>query len=68
MYKEILRSITGIDIFPVVSLCLFVGVFAIVLVRTIRADKARLSAYASLPLDDATTGEQTSLKEERRCE
>lgn len=52
MYKEILRSIAGIDVFPVVSLCLFVGVFAIVLVRTMRADRARLIEYANLPLDD----------------
>jgi hypothetical protein len=51
MYKEILRSIAGIDVFPVISLCLFAGVFAVVLIRAIRADKARLAAYANLPLD-----------------
>ena len=53
MYKEILRSIAGVDVFPVISLCLFVGVFAIVLARTLRTDKAQLASYAHLPLDDA---------------
>ena len=56
MYKEILQSIAGIDVFPVVSLCLFVAVFTIVLVRTLRTDRARMDRYASLPLDaDATS-------------
>ena len=53
MYKEILRSIAGVDVFPVISLCLFVGVFAIVLARTLRTDKARLASYANLPLEDS---------------
>ena len=51
MYKEILRSIAGIDVFPVVSLCLFVCVFAGVLVWAMRADRARLTHCANLPLD-----------------
>jgi hypothetical protein len=51
MYKDILRSIAGVDVFPIISLCLFVGVFAIALVRTMRVDRARMARYASLPLD-----------------
>ena len=53
MYKDILQSIAGIDVFPVISLCLFVAVFAIVLVWTSRLDAAWLSRSARLPLDGA---------------
>jgi hypothetical protein len=51
MYKDILQSIAGIEIFPVVSLCLFVAVFAVVLVWTSRLDRAWLVRNAGLPLD-----------------
>ena len=51
MYMDILRSIAGIEIFPVISLCLFVFVFAVVLVWTSRLDGAWLAQSASLPLE-----------------
>lgn len=54
MMMDILRSITGIDIFPVVSLVLFVAVFAAVLVYAWRADAARMNRLAAMPLDDST--------------
>jgi hypothetical protein len=56
MYKEILRSITGIEIFPLVSLCLFVAVFAVVLVWTSRLDGAWLARSAGLPLEPDRQG------------
>jgi cytochrome c oxidase cbb3-type subunit IV len=51
MYKDILRHIAGIEVFPVLSLVVFVTVFAAVLVYVTRLDAARLSRLASLPLD-----------------
>jgi hypothetical protein len=51
MHKEILRSITGVGLFPVVSLLIFVGVFALVLLRTFRMDRADVQHLAGLPLD-----------------
>lgn len=55
MYMDILRRITGIQVFPVISLVLFVGVFAAVLVRLWRADRAQMDRMAALPLDEATS-------------
>jgi cytochrome c oxidase cbb3-type subunit 4 len=52
MYKDILRSIAGIDIFPVVSLVIFLTVFTAAIVYAIRLDRARLAALAALPLDE----------------
>jgi hypothetical protein len=51
VYTDILRSITGIHVFPVVSLVLFVAVFAVVLIRVSRMDRAGTERLASLPLD-----------------
>lgn len=53
MYKDILRSIVGIDIFPVISLVVFLAVFTAVLVWTARLDRRRLAHLAALPLDRA---------------
>ena len=38
MYTDILRRIAGIEVFPVVSLLLFVSVFTIALVWTVRME------------------------------
>jgi len=55
MYKEALRSIAGIGIFPVLSLLLFVIVFAFAVVRAFRMQPADAARLASLPLDDVST-------------
>ena len=51
MHIETLRAIAGIEIFPVISLLLFVIVFTVVLVWTARLDRGRVDAAAHLPLD-----------------
>jgi hypothetical protein len=51
MYKEILRSIAGIEVFPLLSLGVFVAVFVLVLVWAFRLDAARLRQMSHLPLD-----------------
>ena len=53
MYKEVLRTIVGIEIFPVLSLVIFLAVFLVMLVWVLRLDRDRPVTYASLPLDDA---------------
>ena len=51
MYADILRSIAGVSLFPVISLLLFVAVFTSVLVWAVRADRHELQRRALLPLD-----------------
>jgi hypothetical protein len=53
MYKETLRAIAGIGLFPAFSLVLFVMVFALVLVRVIRMDRHETEHLAGLPLEPA---------------
>lgn len=57
MYKDILQTITGIHVFPVISLILFIIVFGSVLVSVARMDTHRANRLASLPLDGAARTE-----------
>ena len=52
MYKETLHGIAGIGIFPVISLLLFVAVFAAAVIRTFRMRPDIAHRLAALPLDD----------------
>jgi len=52
MYKDILRAIVGIEIFPVLSLVIFLSVFLVMLVWVLRMDRRTLARHADLPLHD----------------
>ncbi len=52
MIRNVLESIPGIELYPIVALLLFVMFFAALLVWFVRADKARLGVLSRLPLDD----------------
>lgn len=52
MYQDILRNIAGIEVFPVLSLLLFVVLFAIVIIMTMRMDRRRVARLAGLPLEE----------------
>jgi hypothetical protein len=56
VYTEILRSIAGIHVFPVMSLVLFVAVFTVMLIRVVRMDVRSVERMATLPLDNGRAG------------
>jgi hypothetical protein len=51
MYKEVLRSIEGIEIYPIISLLIFFYFFVGLLAWYLLADGDRLQRLARLPLD-----------------
>jgi len=51
MYKETLRSIDGVSLFPVIAILIFIIFFLLVLFYTFRMDKRQILEYASLPLE-----------------
>jgi cytochrome c oxidase cbb3-type subunit IV len=65
MYKEILRGIGGIDVYPVVSLIIFVTFFAIAIARALRMDARSVGQLAALPLDDSD--ERDALNSQDSC-
>lgn len=52
MYKEILQSIEGIEIYPIISLIVFVVFFIVVTVWLIRMDKNYINEMKQLPLNN----------------
>ena len=52
MIKDALLSIPGVEIFPIISLIIFVIIFAIVVIWTFRLDKEVIAEMESIPLDN----------------
>ena len=52
MYKETLRSIDGVSLFPVIAILIFVIFFLVVLYFVIRMDKNKVQEFSSLPLEN----------------
>lgn len=51
MYKEVLRSMEGIELFPSISLILFFSFFLIMIIYLIRTGKDFWDEAANIPLD-----------------
>lgn len=51
MYKEVLQSIKGVDVYAIISLIIFICLFAVVSIRILRMDKNELKKMAELPLE-----------------
>ena len=52
MIKDTLLAIKDVEIFPVVTLILFVVVFILVTFYIFKLDKKQLNRWSRLPLDD----------------
>ncbi len=51
MYKDVLRSIEGVGIFPTIALILFLGFFIGLIIYLIRKGKGHFEDAARLPLE-----------------
>ena len=51
MYKNVLQTIEGIGIYPLISMLIFQAVFLVVVIWFFRADKNYLLHMSRLPLD-----------------
>ncbi len=52
MHKEVISSIDGVSIFPVIAILVFFVFFVILVVYVIRMDKNKIDEMASLPIDN----------------
>ena len=50
--KEHLATIDNVEIYPVFSLLIFVGVFCVVVYRVIKSDKKEIEELKQIPLND----------------
>lgn len=53
--KHNLSEILGIEIYPIISLLIFVLFFIIVIWRTMRISKAEIQTFSNIPLEDDDT-------------
>jgi hypothetical protein len=53
MYKDFVMQTLGIELAPLLSLCLFVVVFGYTTIRAITMSKAEVKELGNLPLDDS---------------
>lgn len=53
MYKEILQSIEGIEIYPLISLFIFLALFAGITIWILKLDNKYVKEMETLPLDDS---------------
>lgn len=51
MYKDVLRAVEGVDIFPVISLILFFSFFVGLIYYVMKTDKEVWDKAAALPLE-----------------
>ncbi len=52
MYKEILRSIENIEIYPIISLIIFLLFFVGMFIWVIRVPKGYVDHMSALPMDE----------------
>jgi cbb3-type cytochrome oxidase subunit 3 len=53
MIRNVLESIDGVDIYPIISLTIFFTLFTAALVYAFRANKDSIKTLAELPLKDS---------------
>jgi len=52
MYKELLQSIDGVSIYPLISLVVFVIFFVVMLIWMIKVDKNYIKKMEKLPFEN----------------
>jgi Ca2+/Na+ antiporter len=52
MYKDILQSIEGISVYPIISLIVFVLFVAVILIWMIKVDKKYINKMENLPFEN----------------
>lgn len=61
MFQYLFDSIAGVEIFPIISLLLFLGLFLGIVYWAVRADKNYLKKMEEMPLDvSKNNGEQNN--------
>ncbi|RMG60396.1 MAG: cbb3-type cytochrome c oxidase subunit 3 [Bacteroidetes bacterium] len=60
MYKDVLRSIDDVSLFPVIAFVAFFIFFIMLFVYVIKIDKKEVNHMAAIPLDDPTAFETLS--------
>lgn len=66
MYKNVLQSIEGIDMYPIISLLIFCAFFVSLGVWIVRVKKGYLQEMSALPLDQGQATQYTHTHDDDR--
>ncbi|MBN8546218.1 MAG: cbb3-type cytochrome c oxidase subunit 3 [Ignavibacteria bacterium] len=58
MYKDVLSSIDGITIFPIIGLVIFVSFFSFMIFHVVRMPKTKIDELEKIPLDEKNLEEK----------
>jgi len=60
MYKQILEGIKGVELYPILSLVIFVAFFIILGIWVVKARKSYINKMSRMPLEDDVTEERNN--------
>lgn len=60
MYKQVLQSITGIEIYPVIALIMFFLFFLLILGWIFTLNKKYITRMENIPLDDSIDSKEVN--------
>ncbi len=58
MYRDVLQSIKGIDVYAIISLIIFVLFFLVVVIKLLRMNKDQIKYMAELPLESENNSQK----------
>ena len=53
MFSNVLQNIDGVEIYPIISLLIFIVFFLSVIIWTVKLDKKYVNKLSKLPLEDS---------------
>ncbi len=58
MYRDVLQSIKGVDVYAIISLIIFVLFFLVVVIKLLRMNKDQIKYMAELPLESENNSQK----------
>lgn len=58
MYRDVLQSIKGVDVYAIISLTIFFLFFLVVVIKLLRMNKDQIKYMAELPLESENNSQK----------
>jgi hypothetical protein len=62
MFKDFIKETQGIQLYPIISLCVFVLFFVVLSIRAMMYNKGELKELGAIPLDDTMDAHEREVK------
>jgi hypothetical protein len=65
MIKTVLQSISGVEVYSIISLVAFIAAFTLVLIKVISLKKKDVMRYSLLPLEDSPPAADSTIPQDK---